>query len=239
MALFYISAHLFNAWLSALSAGSSYLALWSTCCDMWFWLMSMEKTSGFTYIRRRKKEDLGDPGRLLWILWGLWPILWELLYQGEGTAWPEARRQTTACSVWGMNYTQLRVTRASWERPQMVGMAPEVGVREGPDTWWPMLHPAAMEGRPCRVLPGRGPEPLALGKRTPAAWVEGWGRACGVGRAGGGKPRSSCNGPGNGWLPFGRFWEDLSLSYVRVQSCCSRWWPWASETRLITLNRLF
>lgn len=61
MALFYISAHLFNAWLSTLSAGSSYLALWSICCDMWFWLMSMGKTSGSTYIRRRKKEDLGDP----------------------------------------------------------------------------------------------------------------------------------------------------------------------------------
>lgn len=74
-----------------------------------------------------------------------------------------------------MNYTQLRVTRASWERPQMVGRAPEVGVREGPDTWWSMLQPAAMEGRPRRVLPGRGPEPLALGKRTPAARVEGRG----------------------------------------------------------------
>ena len=65
MALFYISAHLFNAWLSALSAGSSYLALWSICCDMGFWLMSMGKTSGFTHIRSRKKEDLGDPWEAL------------------------------------------------------------------------------------------------------------------------------------------------------------------------------
>ena len=61
----------------------------------------------------------------------------------------------------------------------MAGRAPEVGVRESLDTWWSMLQPAVMEGKPRRVLPGRGPEPLALGKRTPAARGVGeglWGR---------------------------------------------------------------
>lgn len=80
----------------------------------------------------------------------------------------------------------------------MVGRAPEVGVREGPDTWWSMLQPAAMEGRPRRGVTREGSRAAGIGKENSSCSGGGWGRTCRVGQAGGGKPRNSCNGPGNG-----------------------------------------
>lgn len=239
MALFYISAYLFNAWLSALSAGSSYLALWSICCDTWFWLMSMGKTSGFTYIRRRKKEDLGDPWEAPVDPLGSLAHAVRTAVPGRGNSltWGQEADHSRQCL--GNELHTAPCDQSILGKTSNGGNGPWSGSEGGSGHLVVHASPSS-DGR--EAMPGftrEGSRATGIGKENSSCLGGEGGRACGVGRAGGGKPRSSCNGPGNGWLPFGRFWEDLSLSYVRVQSCCSRWWPWASETRLITLNRLF